>query len=64
MLFVLGLIIPAALAIELAARQRDHAWHSQRIASYRHPALAPARIQSPEFYASLSARYNRPFLGK
>ena len=36
----------------------------QRITSYRHPALAPVRIQSPEFYAQLSSRYNRPFLGK
>ena len=38
MLFILGLIIPAALAAELLARSRDHAWHSQRIAAYRHPA--------------------------
>ena len=64
MLIILGLIIPAALAAELVARSRDHSWHSKRIASYRHPALAPVVIRSPEFYASLSTRYNRPFLGK
>ena len=37
---------------------------AERCASYRHPALAPVVIRSPEFYASLSTRYNRPFLGK
>ena len=46
----------------------DHQAVADRIAArasaYRHPALQPATIYSPEFYASLSARYNRPFLGK
>ena len=44
------------------AEQQRH--QSRYKASYRHPAMAPATIYSPEFYASLSARYNRPFLGK
>ena len=36
----------------------------EQAAAYRHPALQPATIYSPEFYAALSSRYNRPFLGK
>ena len=62
---LLGIILLAFYAQhftrqQLATRSLDR----RTAAAYRHPALAPAVIQSPEFYASLSARYNRPFLGK
>lgn len=62
------LVLFFLVAIGGAKIYSNHQALSQRVAALRalevDPRFVPVRIESPEFYAALAARYNRPFLGK
>ena len=61
---VLFLLVVAGTAKLWSDANASHQRHLARAAAYRHPALVPATIYTPEFYASLTKQHNRPFLGK
>ena len=61
---VVLLIIAAGGLWSLAENHRQSLALRRQISAHRHPAMQPVTLYTPEFYASLSARYNRPFLGK
>lgn len=62
---LLGLFLIGFWAQHYIREQRaEDRLQSARARAYRHPAMVPVTIYTPEFYASLTKKHNRPFLGK